>query len=296
MLRWNSHKIWSRGNILLYKLLHAVNFIYRSFISWKYWKAFAIWNTEEKNCSGVKVSESHTEKQLAEKLEKNLLHANMLLHLSLRGSFIHEKLTSVFLKRYNFSYTNFSFPFKHVLTIKRHKSCVGFSMETNWLTEKHAFVQLEIFPALPLVLILSDSGTHVLSKDQVLTLLCSHILAQHLPSPDTNLRLPWLYRTASRKGKYCQGRQSKLLVLPQQWHANQTLHWTWEFFIDFLHSICLSSIWALYTCPPLEMWSWGTRRTRWEIDTNFPCLVWVAWVFKVLTIVQKNLSIKHTTH
>lgn len=50
------------------------------------------------------------------------------------------------------------------------------------------------------------------------------------------------------------------------------------------------------TSPPLEMWSWGTRRTRWEIDTNFRSLVWAAWVFKVLTVAQKKLSIKHTKH
>lgn len=42
---------------------------------------------------------------------------------------------------------------------------------------------------------------------------------------------------------YCLMISLKLEVL----HTNQTLYWTWEFFIDFLCSICLSSIWALYT-------------------------------------------------
>lgn len=103
---------------------------------------------------------------------------------------------------------------------------------------------------------------------------------------------------------YCLMTSLKLEVL----HANQTLHWRWEFFIDFLYSIFLFSIWALFTynciftaiegvtSPPLEMWSWGTRRTRWEIYTNFQSLVWVAWVFIVLTVMQKVLSINHATH
>lgn len=127
VLRWDSHKTCSRGNILLYKLFHAVNFIFRSFIDWKYWKAFAAWNTVEKNCSGVKVCKSHKEKQLTPKLKKGSLPLAVSSSMPMptrcytwvSSSFIYEKLISTFLKGYNFSYANLSFPFKHVLTNKK---------------------------------------------------------------------------------------------------------------------------------------------------------------------------------
>lgn len=47
---------------------------------------------------------------------------------------------------------------------------------------------------------------------------------QHIPSLDTDLRLPWLHTTASRKGKYCQGCWRRLLILPQQWWTYRNLY------------------------------------------------------------------------
>lgn len=86
------------SNILLYKLFHAVNFTWRSFINWKCLKAFAVWNAVEKKYTDVKVCKTATKESKwrghISLLAAVCVHVNTFLCLSLWGPFMDKKFIS----------------------------------------------------------------------------------------------------------------------------------------------------------------------------------------------------------
>lgn len=105
-----------------------------------------------------------------------------------------------------------------MLTIRRHKSCMGFSLQTNEDWQKNMLLYSStLFLSYPLCSYCLLQAPVFCPRTTFSPCSVAMFCPQHIPSPDTDLRLPWLHTTASRKGKYYQGHQTKLLILPQQW-------------------------------------------------------------------------------